>query len=263
MTTEKKTCSLMYTIIYFCIFHNKFLRTRGRKKKVYERLMQKYVKRIHRMSRCKIVPDMYEAYDCFDIYSLYKFTKGEYFRAFKKKKIKKSSNKMSYIAIAKNVQTCKVNVGAADRMFSQRFENKQDMLCPKFNGFDNAGRQVCADSFVTKTAGCNSAESRIKVENEVERPHYSDFVTLNITGLTGPLYGSTNMHTSSMKQQQYGIYNSGKVAGHFGGQNGKRQGACTLKPEASAMAQIAASKRNAAAARRGAKSENFRRLSGW
>ena len=166
------------------------------------------------------------------------------------------------LSLAKNVQTCKVNTGAANVMMSQRFENKNDMLCPKFNGHDNAGRRVCKNSFVTRTSGCDSAEPRIIVENN-QRPNYSDYVTLNIKGITGPLYGSTNMYTSTMNIQNKSLAQSRKVGGHFGGQTNKAQSACSISPEADAMAQIAAKKRARGIAKLGARSENFRKRAGW
>ena len=39
---------------------------------------------------------------------------------------------------------------------------------------DLTGRRVCPDSFYTKSAGCNSAEDRVVVENNL-RPQYAEF----------------------------------------------------------------------------------------
>jgi hypothetical protein len=53
------------------------------------------------------------------------------------------------------------------------------MSCPTWSGFDLVGRKVCPDSFYTKSAGCNSAEDRVVVENNVSRPQYMEYITLN------------------------------------------------------------------------------------
>lgn len=56
------------------------------------------------------------------------------------------------------------------------------MVCPVWNGRDLTGRQVCADSFYTKRAGCNSAEDRVVVEN-AQRPQYMEYVNLDASGI--------------------------------------------------------------------------------
>ena len=59
------------------------------------------------------------------------------------------------------------------------------MICPLWNGRDSTGRVICVDSFVTKSRGCNSAEDRVVVENNVSRPQYLEYVTLNAAGVGG------------------------------------------------------------------------------
>jgi len=44
---------------------------------------------------------------------------------------------------------------------------------------------VCPDTFHTKSAGCNSAEDRILIENQITRPQYIPYINLNIDGVTG------------------------------------------------------------------------------
>jgi len=61
------------------------------------------------------------------------------------------------------------------------------MVCPPWNGVDTAGRRVCPDSFVTKTAGCNSADDRVVVENDL-RPQYIEYVNLDAQGIRGDFY---------------------------------------------------------------------------
>ena len=85
------------------------------------------------------------------------------------------------------LRTCKVNTGWANRIQSDRFENPNLMVCPVWNGVDLAGRPVCADSFYTKRAGCNSAEDRVIVENAVSRPQYIEYLNLDAAGITAPL----------------------------------------------------------------------------
>ena len=97
------------------------------------------------------------------------------------------------ISLNKSVRTCKVNVGWAPRIQSDRFENSDAMMCPVWNGRDLAGRAVCADSFYTKREGCNSSSDRITVENSL-RPQYMEYVTLDAAGIDGDMYeGSENV----------------------------------------------------------------------
>ena len=80
------------------------------------------------------------------------------------------------------LRTCKVNTGWANRLQSDRFENPNLMVCPTWNGMDNAGRPVTADSFNTKRAGCNSADDRVSVENNL-RPQYMEYISLDASGI--------------------------------------------------------------------------------
>src|SRR5690349_1512612 len=90
---------------------------------------------------------------------------------------------MAYISLDKSIRTCKVDTGWANKIQSDRFENPDLMMCPVWNGRDTTGRQVCADSFWTKRAGCNSPEDRIMVENSL-RPSYFEYISLNAAGLS-------------------------------------------------------------------------------
>jgi len=92
-------------------------------------------------------------------------------------------NKMSSLSLNAALRVCKVDVGYADKINSDRFLNPNNMLCPLWNGLDVAGRPVCPDSFYTKSAGCNSALDRIVVENDVFRPKYTEYITLNASGI--------------------------------------------------------------------------------
>lgn len=84
------------------------------------------------------------------------------------------------------IRTCRVNTGDADRIQSNRFIGCPDeKMCPTFLGTDLTGRSVCPDSFMTKSAGCNTAGDRIFIENTVSRPHYYEYINLSSRGLNG------------------------------------------------------------------------------
>ncbi len=105
------------------------------------------------------------------------------------------------------LRTCKVDTSWANRIQSDRFENPEMMVCPVWTGFDNAGRPVSADSYYTKTAGCNTPEDRVFVENAL-RPQYFQYVNLDASGLGGNIYNSrdnmfrhdTNVRTQGLNQ---------------------------------------------------------------
>jgi len=90
---------------------------------------------------------------------------------------------MSPLSLEKNIRTCKVNTGWANRNQSDRFQDPNLMVCPTWNHMDNTGRLVCANSFYTKRAGCNSALDRVAVENSVSRPQYMEYIQLNAAGI--------------------------------------------------------------------------------
>lgn len=94
------------------------------------------------------------------------------------------------LSLEKNIRTCKVDTSWANRIQSNRFENPELMLCPLWGGFDNTGRPVSADTFYTKSAGCNSSEDRLLVENAL-RPQYFQYVNLDAEGVNGNIYGSS------------------------------------------------------------------------
>ena len=92
---------------------------------------------------------------------------------------------MSQIPAIRNAMTIgKVDVGSAERIFTDRRQNPSEMTCPLWAGQDIAGRVVCADSFVSKMEGCHTAEDRIFVENGL-RPQYTNYVTLDAAGVSG------------------------------------------------------------------------------
>ena len=99
------------------------------------------------------------------------------------------------ISLLGSLQVCKVNTGYANKLQSDRTESPENMLCPMWQGTDNYGRYVNPDSFWTKTAGCNSAEDRVLVENNL-RPDYAEYVSLDAKGWKNPLLYSNNPPTT-------------------------------------------------------------------
>ena len=99
-------------------------------------------------------------------------------------KIKFFYNKKMSISLLGSINVCKVNTGWANKIQSDRYENPSNLLCPLWNGQDSFGRFVHPDSFITKNAGCNSAEDRVGVENFL-RPSYMEYVALDAAGFQG------------------------------------------------------------------------------
>ena len=91
------------------------------------------------------------------------------------------------VSLESAIRTCKVDVAYANKMESDRFLNPGNAMCPRWNGKDSMGRNVCAHSFRTKSAGCNSATDRVYVENGL-RPQYSEYINLSTMGLRGRIY---------------------------------------------------------------------------
>jgi len=119
------------------------------------------------------------------------------------------------ISIEASTRTCKVDTASAARSESDRFLNPNLAVCPNWTGFDLAGRQVCADSFYTKRAGCNSAADRVIVENQL-RPQYFDYINLSEEGVRGSLYGD-NMHYTDAGVLRTQRREAEAQSGNFGG----------------------------------------------
>jgi len=120
------------------------------------------------------------------------------------------------ISIEASTRTCKVDTASAARIESDRFLNPLNVVCPTWTGRDLSGRQVNADSFYTKRAGCNSAEDRVIVENAL-RPQYSEYINLDVNeGIRGNLYENNSYYQQSGVRTQ-GLKNLRNVTGNFGG----------------------------------------------
>ncbi len=121
---------------------------------------------------------------------------------------------MSSFSLENSLRTCKVDTGWASRVESDRFLNHNLVVCPLWSGRDSAGRRVCPDSFMTKTAGCNSAQDRVVVENN-QRPQYMEFINLNASGVRGNIYGNTMGHQATGVRNQM-LDNTSQLTGQFG-----------------------------------------------
>ena len=104
---------------------------------------------------------------------------------------------MAYIDLYGALNIGKLDAGYASNIESQRFLNPEETVCYTWNGQDYYGRPVCEQSYYTKASGCNMAEDRIKVENSIHRPSYSEYASLNMSGLTGqPTKNAANAYLS-------------------------------------------------------------------
>jgi hypothetical protein len=138
------------------------------------------------------------------------------------------------VSLESAIRTCKVDTAYANKVESDRFLNPNNMVCPVWNGRDLTGRNVCPNTFMTKRAGCNSASDRVDVENNVSRPQYMEYVTLDSGGIKGNIYGTMASKNSHMRTKD--IEQMHHHTGQFGNLDGKRLGGCSVNPYAQAMA---------------------------
>jgi len=163
---------------------------------------------------------------------------------------------MSPLSLEKNIRTCKVNTGWANRNQSDRFQDPNLMVCPTWNHMDNAGRLVSANSFYTKRAGCNSALDRVIVENAIGRPQYMEYIQLNAAGIKGPLItepfgvplgnGQENYNSAAVNTQvgTDGHYENFQMTGNWNGQTQATTiASCPQRAYTQGMAQIASEAR--------------------
>jgi hypothetical protein len=123
------------------------------------------------------------------------------------------------VAMESAIRTCKVDTAWANKVESDRFFNPNNMVCPLWNGLDTAGRAACPDSFMTKRAGCNSAEDRVVVENSVSRPQYMEYINLNAAGVEGDIYqkmygGNQAFENSHLRDHE--LNQAQHITGQFG-----------------------------------------------
>lgn len=171
------------------------------------------------------------------------------------------------LSLESAIRTCKIDVAYANKMYSDRFLNPTQMMCPVWNGYDSTGRPVCPDSFMTKQGGCNSSEDRIFVENSVARPRYFEYITLNPVGVAGDIYGDSegaeNLTQWGMMKSKRDLQDIDGLAGNFGIQYGSvvRTG-CGGDAYARAMGYEQTAMRNAMMLRNAANSYGNKAASG-
>ena len=166
------------------------------------------------------------------------------------------------ISIDASIRTCKVETGEAQRIESDRFLNPNNMVCVPWNGYNSKGQSVCADSFYTKTPGCNSADDRVHVENDL-RPNYAAYINLNMQGLQGDIYGNklSNQEADSANKWQQSRHD---ITGSFGNQfKSSNYQSCGINSYEKAMAHIQQANRQAAMANSAYKSNARRPWPGW
>ncbi len=144
----------------------------------------------------------------------------------------------SMMSLQASVRSCDVNVGEASRIQSDRFLNPSNMVCIPWNGINNKGQEVSPDTFWTKTAGCDSAEDRIMVEN-AQRPKYMNYVTLGAAGIEGHIYGNVEATVNSAMRTSFD-QSRNAITGNFGKQFGSdvRTDGCSINAYERAMAQL-------------------------
>jgi len=164
------------------------------------------------------------------------------------------------ISLESAIRTCKVDTAYAAKIESDRFLNPNNMVCPVWNGMDTAGRRVCPDSFMTKRAGCNSAEDRVVVEN-AQRPQYSSYINLSANGIAGHIYGGPQ---ASIRRADKDLSAINKITGNFGSQFGANvYPSCAIDPYHQSTAQESQRARENQAVNEGYTSSNFRCASGF
>jgi len=142
------------------------------------------------------------------------------------------------------------------------------MLCPVWDGLNNKGQAVCPDSFFTKSRGCNSAEDRVVVENDL-RPDYTSYVTLSAAGIQGHIYDNVSAHQESISRHKMlqqrtnsGMYGTGQFGIQTGfGQNIRYKG-CSVGAYPRAMSQEAQALRGQNFAQNGYEAYKYRNMSG-
>jgi hypothetical protein len=125
------------------------------------------------------------------------------------------------ISLERSIRSCQVNTGEANRIQTDRFFNPNNMVCIPWNGLNNKGQTVCPDSFYTKTAGCDSAEDRVMVENSL-RPKYFNYVTLGAAGVQADIYGNGGQvadQVNSLDRAKF-LNSRNSITGNYGSQFG-------------------------------------------
>ena len=115
---------------------------------------------------------------------------------------------MSFTSISASIREPKVSAGMAANIDSDRYLNSGNTLCVPWSGYDDAGREVSAHSYNTRSAGCNSAHDQVSTENYL-RPNYSSYVNLNTDGIQA---GGTSSQMEAPKSEVAGSFNIQKLS---------------------------------------------------
>ena len=168
---------------------------------------------------------------------------------------------MSSLSLDASIRTCKVNSSEASRIESDRFLNPNNMVCIPWNGYNLTGQPVCADSWYTKTPGCNSAMDRVTVENAL-RPQYGEYINLNLQGVQGNIYGNVTAWNQSGDATSWADSRN-NVTGQFGNQwKSTNIGNCSLNAYDKAMAEVQQANRGAAYANNSYMQNGYRQNAG-
>lgn len=144
---------------------------------------------------------------------------------------------MANLSLSSSVRSCRFDTAFASKLQSDRTENPYLMVCPPWSGVDSYGRTVSADSFDTKSAGCNSPGDRVIVENSL-RPQYIEYVNLDAQGFRGNLYDNMIPQQAAMRTQT--IDNISNITGNPGvGYGAQIRAKCQNYSYTDAMAQEA------------------------
>ena len=168
---------------------------------------------------------------------------------------------MSSLSLDASIRTCKVETGQATRIQSDRFQNPNNIVCVPWNGYNLKGQAVCADSFYTKTPGCNSALDRVSVESDL-RPDYAAYINLNMAGLQGDIYGNQMAWDKSGSANAWEDSRN-KITGNYGNQfQSTNYQTCGLNSYERAMAQTQQANRGAAYANNAYNQNQYRQAAG-
>lgn len=121
-------------------------------------------------------------------------------------------------SLESSIRTCKIDTAYAPKVFSDRFLNPCNTVCPMWSGYDSVGRSVCPNSYKAKSAGCQSAMDRVRVETH-QRPQYGGYVFTNSVGVNG---GATmdNCEINQGVSRERALCDINEISGNFGAQFG-------------------------------------------
>lgn len=122
---------------------------------------------------------------------------------------------MSIPTLRNAINSDKVNTGLAPNLFSIRHQEPVAMTCPTFGGLDMFGRPVSSCTFDTSTEGCSLPADRIANEN-LQRPKYMPYVTLNARGIESNGYGDLSEARGTQRKLEALHYGAREIFGSAG-----------------------------------------------